>query len=267
MKCKNTECNNETSGNRVYCSLTCRNVFVNKYLRDYNKVSDTFNKKKITREVDYLKDAKHCKECNSLIPFDKKNNDFCNKSCSTTYINKNRDITWNDKISESIKRYISINGVFGCLSDKLLIEKVCINCNEKFTNKNKKFCKKSCRVNYNRRIMDDYQRYKLDCSFKFNLNDYSDEFDFSLVKEHGWYSPTNKNNNLKGVSRDHMFSVREGFEMCIYPEIISHPANCKLMIHNENISKNKKSSITIEDLLKRIEYFENKYKNKIISYE
>jgi hypothetical protein len=62
-------------------------------------------------------------------------------------------------------------------------------------------------------------------------------------------SPTNKNNNLGGVSRDHMFSVREGFEMGIDTKIISHPANCRLMVHTENISKNKKSILTIEELL------------------
>ena len=45
MKCKNIECQNETTGKRVYCSLTCRNIFVNKYLRNYDKVSDNFKQK------------------------------------------------------------------------------------------------------------------------------------------------------------------------------------------------------------------------------
>lgn len=109
--------------------------------------------------------------------------------------------------------------------------------------------------------MDEYQKYRLDTNFKFNLSDYPNEFDFSLIERYGWYSPTNKNNNLGGVSRDHMFSVREGFEMGINPEIISHPANCRLMIHTDNISKNKKSIITIEELLDRIKKFEYKYKD------
>ena len=87
--------------------------------------------------------------------------------------------------------------------------------------------------------MEEYQKYRLDCNFKFNLSDYKDEFDFSLVEKYGWYSPTNKNDNISGVSRDHMLSVREGFENGIDPNIISHPANCRLMIHSENISKNK----------------------------
>ena len=57
-----------------------------------------------------------------------------------------------------------------------------------------------------------------------------------------------------------MLSVREGFELGIDPKLISHPANCRLMIHNENVSKNKKSIITLEELLDRIEKFEQKYK-------
>ena len=108
--------------------------------------------------------------------------------------------------------------------------------------------------------MDEYQKYRLDSNFNFNLSDYPDEFDFSLIEKYGWYSPTNKKNNLNGVSRDHMFSVREGFEMGIGAHLISHPANCQLMIHRENISKNKKSIISIDELLKRIENFEEKYK-------
>jgi hypothetical protein len=58
-------------------------------------------------------------------------------------------------------------------------------------------------------------------------------------------------------------SVREGFEMGIDPQIISHPANCRLMIHNENISKNKRSDITIEELLEKITIFESKYPSLI----
>ena len=56
-----------------------------------------------------------------------------------------------------------------------------------------------------------------------------------------------------------MFSVREGFELNIDPKIISHPANCQLLIHSQNISKHKKSSITLEELLKRIEDFNERY--------
>jgi hypothetical protein len=50
MKCKNTECQNETIGKKVHF-LTCRNIFVNKNIRKYDKVSDTFQQKKKEKEV------------------------------------------------------------------------------------------------------------------------------------------------------------------------------------------------------------------------
>lgn len=99
-------------------------------------------------------------------------------------------------------------------------------------------------------------------NFNFNLADYKDEFDFSLVEKYGWYSPSNKKNNLGGISRDHMLSVNEGFRMNIDPKIISHPANCRLMIHTDNISKNKGSVITLDELIVRIKDFEIKYNMK-----
>jgi hypothetical protein len=87
----------------------------------------------------------------------------------------------------------------------------------------------------------------------------TEEFDFYLVEKHGWYSPTNKKNNLSGVSRDHILSVKDGFDNGIPPHIISHPANCRLMIHTENISKNCSSDITYEELLEKIKKWDEKY--------
>ena len=75
MKCKNVDCVNETLGKRVYCSLSCRNVYVNKYLRNYEKISESFEIKKKEKEVEYLKYPKHCKGCDEVLPFDKINNE------------------------------------------------------------------------------------------------------------------------------------------------------------------------------------------------
>lgn len=269
MKCKNIECENETTGKRVYCSLTCRNIFVNKYLRKYDKVSDTFKQKKKEKEDEYLKNIKRCKFCNKEIPYDKRENDYCNHSCSASYNNSIREFTWNDKISKGINKYIKENGYFGALLSKnkykgnnSRILKECINCEKNITNHNKKFCTNDCKKNYIRKNMLEYKKYKQDTIFKFSLNDYPDYFEFELIEKYGWYSPTNKNNNLNGVSRDHMLSVNEGFHLGIDPFILAHPANCKLMVHNENISKNKRSSISLNDLLERIKEFEIKYKKK-----
>jgi hypothetical protein len=41
--------------------------------------------------------------------------------------------------------------------------------------------------------------------------------------------------------------VRDGFINKVAPEIIAHPANCRLMKHSENNFKNYNSSITIDE--------------------
>lgn len=105
-----------------------------------------------------------------------------------------------------------------------------------------------------------YNNYKQLCQFRFNLSDYQNEFNFNLIQKYGWYSATNKGNNLKGVSRDHKYSINEGFKNKIDPYYISHPANCELLQHNKNFLKNSKCSITIEKLIKKIEYWNKKYK-------
>jgi hypothetical protein len=101
--------------------------------------------------------------------------------------------------------------------------------------------------------------YRLACKFNFNIGDYPDEFDFKLIENHGWYSAKNRGNNLNGVSRDHIVSVKFGFENSIDPKIISHPANCQLLRHNDNVSKHKKCSMTIEDLLEKIQKWDDRY--------
>jgi hypothetical protein len=96
------------------------------------------------------------------------------------------------------------------------------------------------------------KRYRQLCEFKFSLNDYPDKFDFGLIEEYGWYKAKNRGDNSNGVSRDHMYSVSEGFENNIDPYYISHPANCRLMRQNENSSKKNKCSITLEELKNRV---------------
>lgn len=64
---------------------------------------------------------------------------------------------------------------------------------------------------------------------------------------------------INGVSRDHMFSVKDGFINYIDPIFLAHPANCRLIRHNENISKLDKSLFSKTELLSRIIEWDNKY--------
>lgn len=207
---------------------------------------------------------------------------FCSKSCSAKYNNKHHVRTEESKrkTSKSLINYHK-NNIEN--SDKILIitedgdekilhEHVCECCGKIFHSKkkNRKYCSKKCsaksRSDKYRNNIDEYKIYHIACDFKFSLNDYPDEFNFRLIEKYGWYKAKNHGNNLNGISRDHIFSVRDGFENKIDPYYLSHPANCNLMIHNDNISKHKHSDITFEELLERIKEWENKYgiyENKI----
>jgi hypothetical protein len=162
---------------------------------------------------------------------------FCSKSCAAKVTNKNRILSdeTKNKIAEKLKGKIR--------KPKIKKIRLCRNCSNEVLNK--KIICDECKNNY-------YKFYRPQCEFNFNINDYKDKFNISLVEQYGWYSPSNKGNNLNGVSRDHMYCVRDGFINKIDPEIIKHPANCMLMKHSDNNLKNYTSSITIEELLERI---------------
>jgi hypothetical protein len=124
----------------------------------------------------------------------------------------------------------------------------------------KDFCDRSCAatfVNRKRTKKDQtYERYKSNCKFKFRLQDFKDEFDFSLIKKHGFF---HSKKNPKGVARDHRISINYGFKNGIDPSVISHPANCEIILQSENIKKFTKCSMTMNGLRKRIEIWQKKY--------
>lgn len=127
-------------------------------------------------------------------------------------------------------------------------------------------CKRNARFERQNKNKTEKVLYRKMCNFKFNLNDFPEEYNFDLIRENGWYKAKNRGNNLYGVSRDHIVSVKFGFEHSIDPYIISHPANCQLLIHTDNESKNCKCDMSIEELIEKINKWHKKYgvyENKI----
>lgn len=286
-QCKN--CNKKISEKRKYCSLKCRNIYVNLHIRDYTKLRETCEHTKQKTRDEYSKNPKTCLQCNCIIPYEKKseNTKFCSHSCSATYSNSHRKYIIDDKIKQKISKGVQAyyknnkdiwytfkrSSEFGLKNEQktdeykqryMLYEsnpKRCIHCNKKMSwaHRNRKYCNKKCRLKFERKDMDAFKIYQLDCKFKFNLKEYPEEFDFSLIKKYGWYLPKNRGNNLNGISRDHMYSIKDGFVNNVDPKLISHPANCKLVRQKENSSKWYKSSITLDELKERIKKFEAKY--------
>jgi len=85
---------------------------------------------------------------------------------------------------------------------------------------------------------------------RFEIKDYKTIPGYDLLCEHAWFHPLS---NPKGVSRDHMFSVSEGFKQGVSADLIKHPANCRIVKHSENSSKGSKCSLTLDQLNDRIQ--------------
>jgi len=258
-KCKNCLCENPT--NRKYCSFRCRNIYVNKNIRDYSILTHLNENRKKLLTKNYLENPKYCKHCNSVIDYDKRDNIFCSSSCSASFNNtgKKKSKEIRKKISKALSGRKLKYEVWNKGKEKIE-KKVCLCCGK--LHNNKKFCNRKCRIENERKRNSEFKNYRLDCQFHFSLSDYPNEFDFKLLKKYGIYRASNRGNNLNGISRDHMFSIYDGFYNNINSEIIKHPANCRLVRQNENSSKWKKSSITIDKLKQRIDEWNTKYKYK-----
>ncbi len=171
---------------------------------------------------------------------------FCGLSCANSHV-------VSDETKEKIrlkfsKIYLTVNQT-----------RICVECDKTFevlSNSKKRFCSRKC-GSASRKLSTEYLTYKNACKFKFNVWSYPDKFDLNLIYKHGWYKAKNRGDNLTGVSRDHRISISFGWDNNIDPKIMSHPANCKLMTHNENVSKHKKCSLLLEELIKEIENWDN----------
>lgn len=194
-----------------------------------------------------------------------KNNKFCSSSCAAKYNNTGRIVSE----SSNKKRSIKLKGQYrGKPAAELFINQIA----GPYTKIYLRTCKFSGMKWYSKSIeqihpslKSEYQKYSYACKFTFSINDYPEWFNNAseLITKYGWYASSSKTHpgisNRNGISRDHRISVNYGFTNKIDPFIISHPANCVLMPHLENSSKNKQCSITINELYNDIEKFDRLY--------
>jgi hypothetical protein len=91
------------------------------------------------------------------------------------------------------------------------------------------------------------------CKFQFIPYSETKIMGFELLLIHGIYHQTL---NPDGMTRDHMYSIFDGWRNAVDPKIISHPANCQFMSHSSNSSKNNSSSISLLGLKTRIAHWD-----------
>jgi hypothetical protein len=234
------------------------------------------NNPNLAKAVQKSKDKKYGEEKNFLVSCDKctkeffvierelsfpsKKKYFCSRSCANSHV-----------VTDEHKKKTSSTLTGKPYVDPFEVTKNCDICNKPFTyikhysKKDKQICGQAC-ANKKRGELKRLQRpaltnYRADCAFKFNLKDYPDEFNFKLVEEYGWYKAKNRGDNLTGISRDHMISVRYGFDNDIPAEHLAHPANCRLIQHGKNVSKGTQNSISYQELLMKIDQWDKKYPN------
>ena len=243
---------------------TANTNYINSLLKELNIGIDHYKKKK---------KKKYCLYCGKELIYNDSRKKFCNSSCAAKYNNLGK------KHSEKTKKKIKFGVLkkhYSNIDEKNISNvyiKICECCGKNFNAKlhpNQKFCSRKCARNYRRlkeiQNIEEQKIYYSQAKFKFSLKTYPNEFDFNLINENGWYKASNHGNNLNGVSRDHMFSVDAGYKQNIDPYLISHPANCKLMLHEDNFRKLSKCSITLDELIERVDKWNEKYgiyENKI----
>lgn len=209
----------------------------------------------------------NCLTCNKLfIPKPSTKGKFCSLSCSTIHKNLNKIKKHSSKKEQNKFHYKRIwNGgipIFRLNKNNTLYIKnwktfivgeyvhvypnQCEHC-EKITYssvRNKRYCEEHLEYYINK------QKYY---KFTFNIKKYSDLFDLELIKNIGW---NNTKDKIDGLSKDHKISIYDAIKNNYNPYYIKHPLNCEILLQSHNSIKNKKSSITYEELIKLVDEYD-----------
>lgn len=247
-----------------------------------NKIKEKYNQRFKDKHGELKEFKVVCHKCGKEFTVKEYENDFptkeryyCSISCGNSHKHsqlskeKTKQSLLNYRLkNKTIKKYNDLRYNINT-NDYTL---TCKCCGKEFTAKRiRKYCSSKCQsfykyfkskydladTNEKRKIIYDY--YRRQCYFTFSLKTFPNEFDFLLIEKYGWYKAKNRGNNLNGISRDHKYSINEAIKNKIDPYYISHPANCQLMRHNDNVSKLDKSSITKEDLYRLVDEWNLKY--------
>lgn len=224
-----------------FCSLSCGTTFRNKINLEKSKIKYNLNPIK-------------CKCCQIILEFDKRKNKYCSNSCSS-------------KITNQVSRKRGPTAVEKFPYSKIKF-RLCTHTNQHYSNKNPDGT--NCIGSPYVKTLK--EKYYAASRFKFNVYHYPNEFDISLIEQYGWYTcPGLKRKgqpkNTSGVSRDHIISVSYGFANNIDSKIISHPANCRIMIHSDNKIKHGRCDLTVDQLLEKINAWNKKYTEQATGFE
>lgn len=229
------------SSTKKFCSLSCSTAFKNKKQKEKN-------------EYTYINNPSKCSYCDQILSYERRNNKFCSHRCAakiSNLIDRKRGPSRKEKLLFSTIKFLT------CEQTGLI-----------YSNRNKDGSIRRCSP-YTK---TEKQKYYNAARFKFNVYDYSAEFDLKLIETLGWYTCPGKKRkneikNINGVSRDHIISISYGFKHNIDPKIISHPANCKILPHKINKIKSSQCELTVQQLYEKIAEWDKKYSERCTGFE
>lgn len=268
----------------------CRQFYISRdgtddvYIQKLKNIGANARALRERKEKEFIEQKNKCEACGKIMPHKYASGRFCCRSCANK---RNHTAETKEKIRFSVIKYAMENShsysaerddvSYIVDEDESYYIKRCAICGREFKlnrlNRKRKTCSTECfhkliskntKARYSNR--SEYKKYKSACTFTFWIYDYPEEFNTELIEQYGFYKALNHGDNQDGVSRDHMISVKYGYENEIDPYLISHPANCELMLQPDNMKKNSGASIDIQELLHRITKWEKKhgkYENKI----
>lgn len=151
-KCQREGCDKEIADHRKYCSFVCNNIVINSKMGKEIalKIANTLSGPK----KEYEKNPKKCKTCDVVLSYEKRNNLFCNRSCSAKTNNLGRSIDYTlskeglEKIRLSSKK--TTDEKYGEIKEFIVNCKSCgneikVEEREKLHPKKEKyFCSKKC---------------------------------------------------------------------------------------------------------------------------
>ena len=210
-------------------------------------------------------------DCKSMIPYDKKSNNFCSHQCSAKVSNASRDRSFAKLDYKKTLSCTLCKNEYDADPRRSGIKFVCDPCKVVYPHTKVhcttcKFCQHKFYTNTSVSVCKNcqhlkWQNNKSQYSFTFNIWDYPDLFDLDLLKSIGWVSFGGKRGgikNLSGLSRDHKVSVSDAKKHGYDPYYISHPCNCELLPHHINNSKNTNSSISYEELVTLVDEYDSR---------
>ena len=109
----------------------------------------------------------------------------------------------------------------------------------------------------------DREKYYDECVFKFPIQLLPYTINYQLINQYNWYNPFYPKEN--GLTKDHRISRKYGYIHNIDPYLISHPANCEIMLLTDNSSKQDKCSITLQQLIEEVEWWNENIIHKIFN--